>query len=49
MRKIIKILAFFFIVSIFFNTHNFIYSQDSNDEVKDLNRQIQLKKEEAKK
>ena len=84
MRKIVKIFALIFIVSIAFNAHNFtpplwknvqssafvmngyltlaagldttpgkgagfIYSQDSNDEVKDLNRQIQLKKEEAKK
>lgn len=45
----IKIFALIFIVSVAFSAHNFIYSQDSNDEVKDLNRQIQLKKEEANK
>lgn len=54
MRKVLKIFILIFIVGAILNAPNFIYGQENGDEnenseVKDLNKQIQEKKEEAKK
>lgn len=49
MKKIVKIFALILIVGAILNAHSFILGQDSNDEIKELNKQIQLKKDEVNK
>lgn len=49
MKKIVKIFALILIVGAIFNAHSFILGQDSNDEIKELNKQIQIKKDEVNK
>jgi murein DD-endopeptidase MepM/ murein hydrolase activator NlpD len=48
MKKIILILIPILILAFFLNVQNFVYGEDVNNNIKDLNKEIQAKKDEIK-